>query len=87
MITAEHIQTYRYYAGDIDAWARLKNSESTMTDGIWYTIQNILHDLYLTKHANTSEIFRQQLSNQIRAVCENPQVEKELLELSAETNP
>ena len=82
MITLEHTKTFKSFGGDIDGWARMKKSNDTMTDDIWFEIEGILQNLTIIKKGHASEAFTVQTLQHLRTSCENPEVEQELIELS-----
>jgi len=54
MITLDKLKIYKYYGGDIDGWARLKQSNQKITDEDWHLIDSLLEDLLLVEKGVTS---------------------------------
>jgi hypothetical protein len=82
MITKEHLETYKSFDGDVDMWARVKQSSDRMTDADWFEIQGILQDLTIIANGHASEEFTSKTLQHIKTSCENPEVEQELIEMS-----
>ncbi len=67
MITAEKINIYLKYRGDIDAWARLaKNREAKiMTDSDWQLIDDFIQITQLVESGKASNGFEEKLKRNL----------------------
>lgn len=82
MITTEHVKIFRFFGGDIDNWARMKKPNDTMTNDIWFKIEDILQNLTLIRNGVASHDYTTQALHSMKSLCESPEVEQKLIELS-----
>jgi len=82
MITEAHLKTFISFNGDIDTWVRLKDSNESMTDDIWFEIEGLLQNLTIIKNGFASQDFTTLTIQHLKSACETSEVEQQLIELS-----
>ena len=67
MININKIGIYNKYQGDIDAWARLGNSDEKLeiNDSDWSEIDDLLQDIQLSKSGNISIDYQKKILDKI----------------------
>jgi hypothetical protein len=82
MITKEHLETFRFFNGNIDMWARSRQPNEQMTDDHWVIIEDILQKLIIVNNGQVSAEFAAKILQDIKSSCDNPQVEQEMVKMS-----
>jgi len=84
MLTIAKIRVYKKYGGDIDGFARAKNSNdySLITDDEWFLIDSLIQKLFLVKSGKASPEYAKRISEEVRQNVEGEEIINELMELA-----
>jgi hypothetical protein len=76
MLTEEKVKIYKQYHGNIDAWAQdgTKKEKLIIDDHDWYTLDNLVQDLYIINNQAVSEDFATTLAHTLKLNCINDEV-------------
>jgi hypothetical protein len=76
MITLKHLEIYKEYSGNLDAWLlKLENRlNNDNTGSIWSKISELMDELTIVKNGLAAESFKEQLMKKINEECENDDV-------------
>lgn len=84
MLTLAKIRVYREYGGDIDGFARAKDSNdcSLITDDEWFLIDSLAQKLFLIKNGKASPEYAKSILDEVRRNAEDEEAISELMELA-----
>lgn len=83
MITKASLAVYERYAGDIDGWARVGDSEEkkVMSDEIWSEIDWLRSEISALRKGQVSEAYGNEIKEKLTATTENADTAQHLLEM------
>jgi hypothetical protein len=75
MITAEKLNIYQRFNGEIHRWGEFGTAKerSTISDDDWCTIEELIQNINLVKTGLASESFVKALDQQLKERCDNNQ--------------
>jgi hypothetical protein len=83
MINQLKLQTYKYFNGDIDSWARAGtfDQKSIMDDKDWALIDSLMQDLFLVRKGLTTLERAEELELQLKIYCDGDDTIRSLKEM------
>jgi hypothetical protein len=86
MITKEKLNVYRWFNGDIDAWARSGSSsqKEAMKDEDWFMIERLIQDVVLMQKGLISDDFLKDVNKRLNDNCDNEETIIEIKKMAAE---
>lgn len=79
-INNNKLKIYKFFNGDIDAFAQLGNlqQKSIITEKEWSLIDNLIQDLIIIKNGLASDSYACQLEKRLKDICDSKETIQEL---------